>query len=380
MNEAKPEEKDKKDKVEAIKTKPKKEAKTSNNKLYIGYTARLIIYIITFLICFSAGALLLTRSFRLESAKTINYNEQSNLDYKVYLKKNEFYDSEYLGKDMLYVASLIDKINIDFNYDFNIDEQKDLDFNYSIVGKLIISNASGDKNYFEKEYTLLNQKDLVMSNNTHQNIRENIDVNYGEFNTLANKFRSTYGVETVSKLNVYMVVNKKNTENETEFTINNNSVMNIVIPLSEKAIDIKLDYNEINKQSNIVSNSNLLLNNIIYLGLSLILVVTAIVMMIKAMRLISRIQIKKTNYDKYINKLLRDYDRLIVETPSAPVTEGLNVIKINKFTELLDVRDNLKLPVKYFVIAPHQKCCFYINHENEIYIHTIKAVDIEENK
>ena len=29
----------------------------------------------------------------------INYLETGNIDYKVYLKDNEFYDEEYLGKD-----------------------------------------------------------------------------------------------------------------------------------------------------------------------------------------------------------------------------------------------------------------------------------------
>ena len=89
---------------------------------------------------------------------------------------------------------------------------------------------------------------------------------------------------------------------------------------------------------------------------------------------------KKTNYDKYINKILNEYDRLIVETTTAPNIQDKNIIKINKFEELLDVRDNLKLPIKYFVISKHQKCQFYIDHEEEIYILTIKEVDIEKTK
>ncbi len=89
---------------------------------------------------------------------------------------------------------------------------------------------------------------------------------------------------------------------------------------------------------------------------------------------------KKTNYDKYIDKILNEYDRLIVETPTAPNTQNKNIVKIKKFNELLDVRDNLKLPIKYFVVSKHQKCQFYIDHEEEIYILTIKEVDIEGNK
>ena len=89
---------------------------------------------------------------------------------------------------------------------------------------------------------------------------------------------------------------------------------------------------------------------------------------------------KKTNYDKYITKILNEYDRLIVETTTGPNIQNKSIVKINRFNELLDVRDNLKLPIKYYVISEHQKCQFYIDHEEELYILTIKEVDIEDNK
>lgn len=87
----------------------------------------------------------------------------------------------------------------------------------------------------------------------------------------------------------------------------------------------------------------------------------------------------KSPYDKYINKILNEYDRLIVETTTAPDIENKNIIRIDSFNELLDVRDNLSLPIKYYIITKHQKCNFYINHNDELYLLTIKAVDIEKN-
>ena len=78
--------------------------------------------------------------------------------------------------------------------------------------------------------------------------------------------------------------------------------------------------------------------------------------------------------------MLREYDRLIVETETKPSMEGKNIVKILKFQELLDVHDNLKLPIKYYVINEHKECYFYINHNEEIYLLTIKAIDLENNK
>ena len=56
------------------------------------------------------------------------------------------------------------------------------------------------------------------------------------------------------------------------------------------------------------------------------------------------------------------------------------MIKISKFEELLDVRDNLKLPIMYYVVTKHTKCCFYIKHNDDLYLLTIKSVDLEQKE
>ena len=43
------------------------------------------------------------------------------------------------------------------------------------------------------------------------------------------------------------------------------------------------------------------------------------------------------------------------------------------------VRDNLKLPIMYYVVVKHHKCYFYITHGNKIYLNVVKAIDLEKN-
>ena len=102
------------------------------NKLYFSYNARLSFNVALFFFLIIIGSFFLLKAFTFEDAKIVNYSEQSNLDYNVYLKENTFYDNEYLPKDMIYVASLIDKIKIDFNYNFIIEEIVDLNFEYEV--------------------------------------------------------------------------------------------------------------------------------------------------------------------------------------------------------------------------------------------------------
>ena len=156
--------------------------------------------------------------------------------------------------------------------------------------------------------------------------------------------------------------------------------MSLTIPLSQKSINIALDYKDINKTSQVIKKSEIIINNYIFLALGISLLLIGILEFIHLIHLILFTKTKKTNYDKYITKILNEYDRLIVETTTGPNIQNKNIVKINRFNELLDVRDNLKLPIKYYVISEHQKCQFYIDHEEELYILTIKEVDIEDNK
>ena len=280
---------------------------------------------------------------------------------------------------MSYVASLIDKITADFNYTFDIDKESNIDFDYDIKAELVISDTSKNNIFLKKEYTLMQNTKENMNNNKTHTIDKTIDIDYDYYNRIANKFRISYGVETRSDLNIYLNIHEKNADNNS-FKLKNKSVMALTIPLSQKSINITLDYKDINKTSQVIKNSEIIISNYIYLVLGASLLLIGILEFIHLMRLILLTKTKKTNYDKYISKILNEYDRLIVETTTAPNMKDKKIIKVNKFNELLDVRDNLKLPVKYFVVSKHQKCQFYIDHEEEIYILTIKEVDIEETK
>ena len=360
-------------------TKVKKENKKLKHNLYIGYETKIAMTIVLTFLLLLIGSYYIIKSINVLSVLNVNYREKSNLDYKVYLKNNEFYDSEYLGKGMSYVASLIDKITADFNYTFDIDKESNINFDYDITAELVISDTNKNNVFLKKEYTLLQNTKEEMVNAKQHTINKTIDIDYDYYNTIANKFRISYGVETRSDLNIYLNIHEKNSENNS-FKLENKSVMALTIPLSQKSINITLDYKDINKTSEVIKNSQIIVNNYIYLIMGIILLLIGIIELIYLINLLLLIKNKKTKYDKFIAKILNEYDRLIVETTTGPNTQDKNIIKINKFEELLDVRDNLKLPIKYFIISKHQKCQFYIDHEEEIYILTIKEVDIEDNK
>ncbi len=345
------------------------------HRFYFSFTARIIFNVILFITFLGLGIYFLTKSIYLKNSKIITYREKSHVDYSVCLHSNEFYEENCLPKDMKYVARLIDNINLRFNYEFDIDENEDIDFNYDIVGKLVISDKTGEKSFFEKSYNLLSNKASSLKNGKVNTINESLDINYGYYNNLANSFRAAYGVDAESKLIVYMTI-KKGNSSEDKLILNNESVMYISIPLSQKAIDIELNYKDINTTSSLMSEKNVIVANPFCIVLSVVSVILAVVMMIKTMRKFPSYH-NNNVYDRHVNNLLKEYDRLIGEASTMISLEGKDVIKFDKFTELLDMHDNLGLPIMHYTVTKHVKSYFYIVHDNVVYLHVVKAVDLE---
>lgn len=348
-------------------------------KKHISFSSRTILYSIFFVVFLLASLFLFAKSFNYKEEKNTKYQENSYLDYKVYLKPNEFYETDYLDKNMIYIASLIKNIDLDFQYKFFIDEIVNLDFNYDIVGRLTISDESGSNVYFQKEYTLLENKSIKLDSRSLYDINEKLSIDYDYYNKLANDFKMAYGVEASSKLTVYLRINKKVTDNSDIVKLSQSNNMSITIPLSQRAININMDYTEINNSNYISSNSELVVNNYIFIVISVLSLVLSLVSLSELFKLLLSLRTKKSAYDKYINRILAEYDRLIVETESAPELEKFTIVKIRKFEELLDVRDNLKLPIMFYSLVPHHKGYFFIKHQEELYLYIVKSVDVEQN-
>lgn len=348
-----------------------------NFDVYTKFKIRFVVYDILMLLFVFVGVFLIRKSFLFIDSQVVTYKETSNLDYNVVLKPNEFYETDSLGKGMVYVASLIDKVDVDFNYNFSLDKKSDINFDYDIVGRLVITDKNNDNNvFFEKKYVLLENVSEKMSNDKAHDIKQKVSIDYNYYNDLANKFRIKYGIDASCNLIVSLNIHEKNNSTNV-FSLDNNSLMSLTIPLSQKAINISMDYKEINRTNKLVREEDVVLNDYIRLGIGILSLLVGLYFLIKYIGLLFKLRVKKSKFDKYVNRILNEYDRLIVETSTPPIFKGKDVIDIHKFQELLDVRDNLRLPIKYYVVEKHKKCNFYINHDDEIYIHTIKFDDVK---
>ena len=81
----------------------------------------------------------------------VSYEEKSNIDYFVKYEENEFFESEYIGKDKQYITSLISLIKTRFKYEILLDEvDVEYKYQYKIESEVIVR----DKEVLKKELAL----------------------------------------------------------------------------------------------------------------------------------------------------------------------------------------------------------------------------------
>ena len=323
------------------------------------------------------GCKFIVSSLSVNTDKKLYFQEKGNVKYSVCLKDNDFFENECLDSDMSYVASLIKNISLDFNYQFNGNLDNLVSYvDYEIIAKLIIENNDTKTKYYEKEYILTSKTtDFVENNGTLYNLNKKVNIDYEYYNSIATNFKSRYGVDSQSYLVVYL--NTYNGVDSKYKDIPTSAQISVQIPLSQKAIEIKFNTQEINKNiDEFISSRSIVINSylkfiigIIFLFLSLIFLSFIFVIIKKYTETISK-------YDKFINKILKVYDRLIVETSTFPNEESYNVLLINSFNELVDVRDNLHSPIMFYNVKEHKISKFYILNDNNLYLYIVNSKDI----
>lgn len=356
---------------------PVKQKKSKRKRgLYLGYYSRLIFNVILFLSLVVTSYIFINKSIVIQEAKNVSYEEHGNADYKVFLKDNIYYEDKYLDKNMSYIANLIDYISVDYNYKFKADTLFDGEYSYKIRADLEILNAENKTLFFTKKYDLIKEKTFTIENQNEYNIVENIKIDYDHYNSLANGFKSSYGVDTESNLIIYLDIYRNIDQNSINNpNINGNGTIKLTIPLSEKAINIKMDSMEINNKNVITSLDDYYLEDIKYLIIGIISLIVSLYLFIKIVKRLSRLSISPTDYDKTLKKILNQYDRLIVTTSSMPNLEKNNIIKLKEFVELLDAKDNLHKPIFFIEVTPHQKAYFFIQDDDKIILFTLKNID-----
>lgn len=308
----------------------------------------------------------------------INYNEKGTVEYKVFLKENEFFQKDYLKENNQYIASLINNITADFNYVLEITENVEYKYSYKINAEVDVKEKGTSNSLYTFEEELIKEKTDTVYNGETIVLTESLNIDYNRYNDLIKKFISVYDLDDIeSTLNVVMYVTAQgNCEEKTE-NADNESTISLSIPLTTKTMAIDISSDLIDASSFLACEEKSDLSILILFALLVtagadLFVIYCLAKYVVSTRTAENIyeaELKKilNNYSSYIQKINNDFD-----------LSGYQVLKVDTFTDMLEIRDTIQEPILMLENKTKNSTYFLIPSKTKIlYSYGLKIDEIK---
>lgn len=316
------------------------------------------------------------------NVKNVFYKSKSDIDYKVYLYDNKYFDDDFLPSGRTYISSLIDYIDVDFKYKLNFDNLVSGDYTYYINGTILADKASGNGNdaYWSKSYTLKAPEVIKYDKENGFDINTNIKIDYQKYNKLLNSFKNTYGLSIDGKFKVDFVIESNSSTDEIKSKMPVKTVASLIIPLTQKVIDLSIDLDNVDVTNSFSEkykvNDNLHKTFCIIAGVILVIDLILVILLLKSIR---KVYLSQTEYDKQLRKILGTYDGIIVNVDKIPSVSDMKVIQVSSFEELIDAHSEVRRPINFVELEKGKKSKFVLSSENMVWEYTL-AFEEEKDK
>ena len=82
--------------------------------------------------------------------------------------------------------------------------------------------------------------------------------------------------------------------------------------------------------------------------------------------------VHKSKYHVELNKILNDYGEIIVEVVNPIPTDNKQIIRVKNFNELIDLEQELRIPILCYINELKAITTFAILNNNQIYQYILK--------
>lgn len=360
---------------------PKLAKKTTEVKPYT--TKRWLFYmLIPTLIMLGLTVLVLKGSMYTKEESIIGYNEVGNIDYKVFLKENNYYKEQYLGKDMQYVASIIKNVVPTFTYEMHSEEKMEYTYNYKVSADLIISDPNDNNKVLYKRPSLLVKDTKEKVTGGSFRVDQEVSINYDEYNNYVNAFKKEYALSVNSKLVLTFNIDVTGKSPALKEDFKKSSKLVIAIPMSEQTINIGIDTSDINNSGTLERNYMSQIKKPVALVLGIIVGLLSLALLYIVIYNFLTNRSKTDVYKATIKSILREYDRAIVSSKTADTIDEskYNVIEVPRIEELLDAHDSTGKPILYNEDTENNISTFIIVSDEILYKYRVVKKELEEQE
>jgi hypothetical protein len=309
----------------------------------------------------------------------VKYNENSNINYQVYYKDNEFFENKYVESNKQYIASLIENIKTEFNYKISLEETDvEYQYTYTIEADIIVRDKDTKKSFYEKTETLLAEVKKTTSKKEVE-IKENLTIDYNFYNDKIKKMVKVYDLEnSESYLNINMYVNVIGSCEEFKQSPKKNNVISLSIPLSEDTIAIDFIDNTVNYTNNVMHCDSKYNYNYIFIIICGILAALDLYLIIAVIRYEIKTRTAETIYEKELKKILNNYGSVIQVLGNEFDFTDYQMLRIDSFNDVLEISDKLRQPILMHENKKKYRAYFIIPSNTKVlYVFRLKVSDIK---
>ena len=318
---------------------------------------------------------------RLAEDYYVEYTDNGNIDYNVFLKENDFYEEEYIGKNQSYVASLIDHIiaNLYYEINMNADEEVHYRYTYKVNATLEIIDDTSGVPIFNPVYELVPQKTESQSSESRMKINQIVILDYDEYNALASRFIETYSLtETTSNLIVSLEVDVLSDCTAFSGGSSDHYVSELRIPLTTKTVNIEMTSAIPDGSSKLIACTRGAGSDVFKTTAIVLLVVDVLL----ALFLLAFIRLTRTEditYTARVKRIVSHYKSYIQKINNLFDARGYQVVLVDSFDEMLEIRDTVQAPILMHENADKTCTKFIIPTDSKLlYSYTVKIDGYEE--
>lgn len=356
--------------------------KNQVNDIFFDDTKRnnkIISYVIVIALFFCISIAFLVMYIVGNQVQYVKYDEKSDVEYNVLLKDNKFYETNKLEKNNQYISELIEYINANFKYNLSLEKENvEYKYSYHIDANVTVKDRITNRKLYEHDEILISKKEFT-SKLDKINIDEKLKIDYNKYNDLIMDFIHTYKLQdTVNLLKINLYVNVIGSCDNFSSNTANESITSLEIPLTTQTMAIDITNNLVNSADNImICNKPSPLISLCLVGMVVMLALDAI-WVIKLLIYIRDTRTAKTVYEKELKKILNNYRSYIQKVNSNFDLNGYQVLKVDNFTDMLEIRDTTSQPILMVENARKSSAYFIIPTNTKLlYTYNIRVSDYE---
>ena len=339
-------------------------------KGHFGFEKRVILMGSLTVISFVLAIIFCYQAINYSDIDNVSYSERSSITYSVCLHDNDYYKGQCQSSGMQYISTLTKSIPVVFNYNINYSSAVNYKLDYYILGKTIIYDRDDASKVLYRDDKLLSERKSVEGTDVIAKLNTKIDVAFKEKNDFVNGYKSKYALNSLASYDVVLYVDDGKGPRE---------VASVSIPLSMQTFGISEETVANDDQLVSMEKAGLASINTVFGLVGGVFGIIGAVILVKLIKLIYVTIDGGSPYEKKLNQILAEYDRVIVMSKSEyKINPDKQFIKLDSFFELLDARDTLEKPIIYERVNS-VKSYFYVEDDERIYRYAMKESDFEKN-